>query len=182
MIFSTNKAFFVITLLVFVVILPNGQSWAQTDNKMLSANSQSTPASAAAMKLAKTQKPWDKKGPKMVLFLQKPVLEVLNHSMRILVKSDKDIFHLKGQASDLISGVEQVYVNGSKVNIDKKGHFEAYIHLDKVYNLIKIEALDKSGNIRLKEVAVQRTTPITTSNKVVTESSAAERWVTPTKK
>ena len=182
MIFSTNKAFFVITLFAFAFILSKRQSWAQGDKKILSANSRSAPASVAAMKFAKTQKPWDRKGPKMILALRKPILEVLNHSMRILVKSDKDIFHLKGQASDLISGVALIYVNGNEVKIDQKGHFEAYIHLAKAYNLIKIEAVDKSGNSCIKEVAVQRTTPVKKTNNVTTDASAAERWITPVKK
>ncbi|OJJ19214.1 hypothetical protein BKI52_20600 [marine bacterium AO1-C] len=179
MTFSTNKAFFVITLLVFTAVF---STHAQNDKKILSASSQSTPASAKDMKLAKTKKPWDKKAPKMVLFLQKPQLEVLNHTMRILVKSDKNIFHLKGNASDLVSGVEWVYINGNKVTVDKKGAFETYIHLDKDYNLVKIEAMDKSGNIRTKEVAIQRTTPIKQLKNTSTEASAAERWVTPVKK
>ena len=117
-----------------------------------------------------------------MLFLQKPVLEVLNHTMRILVKSDQNIFHLKGHASDLVSGMELVHINGNKVNIGEKGDFEAYIHLDKNYNLLKIEAMDKSGNIQVKEVAIRRTTPISKPTKTTDEGSAAERWTNVVKK
>lgn len=182
MFFSTNKAFFVIAFLLLTSTLTYQQTLAQSNPKMMRASKKINPVSDKEIKKAKAHKPWDKKAPKMILRLHKPTLEVLNHTMRILVKSDKEIFHLKGKASDVISGVEEVRVDGHPVNVDEKGNFEAFVHLEKAYTVVKIEAIDKSGNSQLKEVAIQRTSPLqkTTTNKE--ESNAAERWVAPVKK
>lgn len=156
---------------------------AQSDKKILSASSHNKPATAKELAAAQKKHPWDTKAPHMILFLEKPTLEVLTHTMRILVSCKAGVFHLKGKAQDKVSGVKAVFVGEKRVNLDQTGRFETYIPLTQAYTVVKVVALDKSGNEKVKELAIKRTTPLVEAdNDLMGGSNEAEHWVAPEKK
>lgn len=154
-------------------------SQVNSPNKaLLSASNNTTPELSFINK--KKANSADKKAPRMVLSLHKPTLEVFNHVLRILVSSDKGIFHLKGKVSDKVSGVAAVFVGGKKIDVDAYGSFQTNIRLTKQYNVVKVIAIDHSGNQEVKELAIKTTTPVAATVTKITNAnqpSAAERWV-----
>lgn len=156
----------------------------QPNKKLLSAEKSNKPVPELSLATKKKANSADKKAPKMVLHLNKPTLEVLNHTLRILVTSDKNLFLLKGKASDKVSGVAAVFVGGKKVNVDAYGSFRTHIRLTKPYNVVKVVAIDHSGNREVKELAIRTTAPIVNSHtpaKPTNNTNEAERWVAPAK-
>ena len=169
-------------IVIFVSVAFLNVAYAQVtspNKQLLKASSKSTPdLSLVAKKKANSA---DKKAPRMVLHLNKPKLEVFNHTLRILVSCDKTEFLLKGKVEDKVSGVSSVIVDGKRVNVDAYGSFQTRIRLTQKYNVVSVIANDNSGNQVIKELAIKTTTPahkITTStNTPDSEPNAAERWV-----
>lgn len=156
---------------------------AQSDKKILSASCHNKPATAKELAASQKKHPWDTKAPHMVLFLENPTLEVLTHTMRILVSCKADVFHLKGKAQDKVSGVKAVFVGEKQVKLDQTRRFEAYVPLTQAYTVVKVVALDKSGNEKVKELAIKRTAPIVeANNKSIGGNNEAEHWVAPAKR
>ncbi|EAY27291.1 hypothetical protein [Microscilla marina] len=177
-IFAKLRPFIVI--LASVAFLNTAQAQvASPDKQLLKASSKSTPELSLVTKNKANST--DKKAPRVVLNLHKPKLEVFNHTLRILVKCDKNEFLLTGKVEDKVSGVASVIVDGKRVNVDAYGSFQTRIRLTQKYNVISIIANDHSGNQVIKELAIKTTTPAakvaTHANTNNSEPNAAERWV-----
>lgn len=167
-------------IFVSVTFLNTAHAQVTSPNKqLLKASSKSTPDLSLVTK--KKANSADKKAPRVVLHLNKPKLEVLNHTLRILVSCDKAEFLLKGKVEDKVSGVSSVIVDGKRVNVDAYGSFQTRIRLTQKYNVVSVIANDHSGNQVIKELAIKTTTPThkitTTTNATNSEPNAAERWV-----
>ena len=67
---------------------------------------------------------------------------------------NKDTITVKGLASDSLSGVDKLIINGEEVSIKENGEFEKEITLSEGENKIKIEAYDKAGNKQEKTLTL----------------------------
>jgi hypothetical protein len=54
---------------------------------------------------------------------------------------------IRGNVTDLVSGVDALTVNGQKINFNSQGEFQAAMKSQWGLNLIQIEAFDKAGNL-----------------------------------
>ena len=153
----STKSCFVIVLICFASFTLSQVSTAQVASKSLltAKNGKSAPELSLVKKNRSNSA--DKKAPFMVLDLKNPTLEVFNHTLRILVTCDKNVFQLKGKASDKLSGIAGVAVGGKKVNVDAYGSFQTQLSLSKQYTVVSVVAYDNSGNKLIKELAIKTT-------------------------